>query len=65
MRVMSYFCEVFYYEHSNSSVAECPDPDSPANGFIEILNFNGFYQFGTIATYQCNHGYILWGNSTR
>jgi hypothetical protein len=59
------FVKYFYYLHSTSSVVECPDPESPANGFIEVLDFTGFYQFGTLATYQCNPGYILWGNSSR
>ena len=59
------FVEYFDYLHYNFSVDECSDPESPANGFIEVLNFTGLYQFGTLATYQCNPGYILWGNSSR
>ena len=51
--------------HLNTSEVECPDPKSPTNGYIEVSNFNGIYQFGSVATYRCNPGYILWGNSSR
>ena len=33
--------------------------------FIEVSNFKGKYVFGSLATYHCNPGYILWGNASR
>ena len=30
-----------------------------------MSNFRGSYVFGSRATYHCNPGFILWGNSTR
>jgi len=44
---------------------ECPDPVSPTSGYIEVSNFKGRYQFGAVATYRCNPGFILWGNASR
>lgn len=44
---------------------ECPDPVSPKSGYIEVSNFKGRYQFGSVATYRCNPGFILWGNASR
>jgi len=44
---------------------ECPDPVSPTSGYIEVSNFKGLYQFGSVATYRCNTGFILWGNASR
>jgi len=35
------------------------------DGFIEVSNFRGRYVFGSLATYHCNPGYILWGNASR
>ena len=55
-------CGVFILSYSE---LECPDPISPRNGYIEVSNFKGHYQFGSVATYKCNPGFILWGNSTR
>lgn len=44
---------------------ECIHPDSSKNGYIEVSNFKGRYQFGSVATYRCNPGFILWGNGSR
>ena len=44
---------------------ECTDPVSPTNGYIEVSNFKGRYQFGSVAQYRCNPGFILWGNDSR
>lgn len=30
-----------------------------------MSNFKGKYVFGSLATYHCNPGYILWGNASR
>ena len=30
---------------------------------IQVSNFRGSYVFGSRATYHCNPGFILWGNS--
>ena len=38
---------------------------SVKDGFIEVSNFKGKYVFGSLATYHCNPGYILWGNASR
>jgi len=44
---------------------KCDHPTSTKDGFIEVSNFRGSYVFGSRATYHCNPGFILWGNSTR
>ena len=44
---------------------KCDHPTSTKDGFIEVSNFRGSYVYGSRATYHCNPGYILWGNSTR
>ena len=44
---------------------QCGDPMSVKDGFIEVSNFKGKYVFGSLATYHCNPGYILWGNASR
>lgn len=44
---------------------QCEDPQSVKDGFIEVSNFKGRYVFGSLATYHCNPGYILWGNASR
>ena len=44
---------------------QCPDPASPRSGYIEVSNFAGKYEAGSIASYRCNTGHLLWGNSTR
>ena len=44
---------------------ECTDPISPTNGYIEVSNFKGRYQFGSIAKYRCNPGFTLQGNESR
>lgn len=41
------------------------DPLSVKDGFIEVSNFKGKYVFGSLATYHCNPGFILWGNASR
>ena len=43
------------------SEVQCVDPLSVKDGFIEVSNFKGRYVFGSLATYHCNPGYILWG----
>lgn len=43
----------------------CSDPSSVKDGFIEVSNFKGKYVYGSLATYHCNPGYILWGNASR
>lgn len=43
----------------------CDHPSSTKDGFIEVSNFRGSYVFGSRATYHCNPGFILWGNSSR
>ena len=43
----------------------CEDPLSVKDGFIEVTNFKGQYVYGSVATYHCNPGYILWGNASR
>ena len=40
---------------------QCPDPASPRSGYIELSS----YQVGSVASYRCNTGHLLWGNSTR
>ena len=47
------------------SEVKCDHPTSTKDGFIEVSNFRGSYVYGSRATYHCNPGYILWGNSTR
>ena len=47
------------------SEVQCGDPMSVKDGFIEVSNFKGKYVFGSLATYHCNPGYILWGNASR
>ena len=37
----------------------CPDPTSPANGYIEVSQYSGQYEYGSVATYHCNPGYTL------
>ena len=37
----------------------CPDPTSPSNGYIEVSQYSGHYEYGSVATYHCNPGYIL------
>ncbi|XP_071750190.1 uncharacterized protein [Lepeophtheirus salmonis] len=44
---------------------QCDHPSSVKDGFIEVSNFKGKYVFGSLATYHCNPGYILWGNASR
>ena len=44
---------------------KCDHPTSTKDGFIEVSNFRGSYVYGSRATYHCNPGYILWGNSSR
>jgi len=44
---------------------KCDHPTSTKDGFIEVSNFRGSYVYGSRATYHCNPGFILWGNSTR
>ena len=44
---------------------QCKHPKSVKDGFIEVSNFRGKYVFGSLATYHCNPGYILWGNASR
>ena len=50
---------------SSFSEVQCVDPLSVKDGFIEVSNFKGRYVFGSLATYHCNPGYILWGNASR
>ncbi|XP_069986362.1 uncharacterized protein [Penaeus vannamei] len=45
--------------------SQCPPPGHVSHGFIEVANFRGVYGYGTVATYSCNPGYVLQGNSTR
>ena len=47
------------------SEVKCDHPTSTKDGFIEVSNFRGSYVYGSRATYHCNPGYILWGNSSR
>ena len=47
------------------SEVKCDHPTSTKDGFIEVSNFRGSYVYGSRATYHCNPGFILWGNSTR
>ncbi len=44
---------------------QCDHPRSVKDGFIEVSNFRGKYVFGSLATYHCNPGYVLWGNASR
>ena len=44
---------------------QCDHPRSVKDGFIEVSNFRGKYVYGSLATYHCNPGYILWGNASR
>ena len=57
-----YQADLLRYSYSE---IECPDPVSPKSGYIEVSNFKGRYQFGSVATYRCNHGFILSGNASR
>lgn len=50
---------------SPSPESQCPPPGHISHGFIEVANFRGVYGYGTVATYSCNPGYVLQGNSTR
>lgn len=43
----------------------CDDPLSVKDGFIEVSNFKGKYVYGSLATYHCNPGHVLWGNASR
>ena len=57
-------------KHSNdfplpNAEVQCMHPSSVKDGFIEVSNFRGKYVFGSLATYHCNPGYILWGNASR
>ncbi|KAG7162952.1 Sushi, von Willebrand factor type A, EGF and pentraxin domain-containing protein 1-like 2, partial [Homarus americanus] len=45
--------------------SQCPAPEHVSHGFIEVANFHGVYGYGTVATYTCSPGYVLYGNSTR
>ncbi|KAK8730889.1 hypothetical protein OTU49_007681, partial [Cherax quadricarinatus] len=45
--------------------SQCPPPDHVPHGFFEVANFRGVYGLGTVATYICNPGYILLGNTSR
>lgn len=47
------------------SEVQCSDPTSVKDGFIEVSNFKGRYVYGSLATYHCNPGFILWGNASR
>lgn len=49
----------------NISEVQCSDPTSVKDGFIEVSNFKGRYVYGSLATYHCNPGFILWGNASR
>ena len=55
-------CLIFYFIFSE---VQCSDPLSVKDGFIEVSNFKGKYVFGSLATYHCNPGFILWGNASR
>ena len=37
----------------------CPDPSSPVNGYIEVSEYSGQYEYGSVATYHCNPGFRL------
>ena len=52
-------------KNSFFSEVQCVDPLAVKDGFIEVSNFKGRYVFGSLATYHCNPGYILWGNASR
>lgn len=43
---------------------ECPAPASPHGGYIEVSSFRGSYHPGATASYRCNPGQVLWGNSS-
>ena len=55
----------FFHRLFAFSEVQCGDPMSVKDGFIEVSNFKGKYVFGSLATYHCNPGYILWGNASR
>jgi len=63
----SRICEngMWLYQEPVCREIECPDPVSPKSGYIEVSNFKGRYQYGAVATYHCNPGFILWGNASR
>ena len=41
------------------TAVRCADPSSPSNGYIEVSEFGGHYEYGSVATYHCNPGYSL------
>ena len=41
------------------AAVRCDDPTSPSNGYIEVSQYSGQYQYGSVATYHCNPGYSL------
>ncbi|CAG0882096.1 unnamed protein product [Darwinula stevensoni] len=43
---------------------ECEAPVQIANGFLLVPGFKGRYVFGLRAIYECNPGFLLWGNAT-
>ena len=47
------------------SEIECPDPVSSKREGTGVSKFKGCYQYGAVATYHCNPGFILWGNASR
>ncbi|CAG0893228.1 unnamed protein product [Darwinula stevensoni] len=44
---------------------ECEAPVQIENGFFLFPDFKGRYVFGLRAIYECNPGFLLWGNATR
>ena len=34
---------------------------SPLHGYTVLANYNGVNRAGSVATYKCNQGYVLWG----
>ena len=55
----------FFFFFFLDTEVQCGDPMSVKDGFIEVSNFKGKYVFGSLATYHCNPGFILWGNASR
>ena len=64
--VLEQMYKPLYFHYSHTFTAQCPELPAIVNGFITYAPDDvADYDIGTIATYQCNPGFILVGNMTR